>query len=997
MTIALLGGRAQTRPTKHSGRLSSPASAFGGASKKGPQVEPSTMSINWGLSRESTRTGLVTTPRSLTKSVKKAGRSQNDSIELSSDDRDDDGGEHEGEVEEAKEEEDLLVEGEVGEEEKTEAEEQDDSDVKSRPLHPVDSTSEGNTGSQIISTCAKAPSASKLDHSGPHKAFSNQYNHDNGLSIHGNGADLSKADDGALYTLLMQGERVYKDQGDTAKPVPMPQIAIDKRRVHSAQNIVHENFPESSASKKVNILLQDLYSEDLLAVQEASQVHYGGAANAWRTASVANSLVEPHSPIKGDEDSTVAMGQMSIAGPIYSDQSLPMTETPEFGMVKAGEHRKALATARATTLANAPATILVTTSATTSVSTSATTSATTSVSTLACTSTTAPATAQATRPAIYPATARATSPASTIQRRSFGPLTSLLNSSPSPRQHSAKIVGKCAADGPSKKHERASPVPVQDAVDMLRTSLERCQKRKLQTAMISSEKHTESTASKKVRSNESISQRIRDIVAPASPSFRYAGTPRSLSSTPSGIASPESRKTRMTTPERKEAKRRSSLKHRKKKAEERALAQTAGFSGSTTSQGFSSSYSSPGVSSSHERPGKVASSPVRFGFAALPRLSPAPCGGNMNFKKTVSQEVNTKANEKSRNSEVKRDRRQEYQRLKERQRLAQEKEVQRELGSAARCFTTIADADADDQIQFDTMDLLEVDLEPEEEIPRPTTGGKTITQDMLEILQHKPESLLSFVDDSPCQGVEEDATYYEFVVKRLSWTEDDEDDIEDLEPLLCHTGYIDVDAANRAAGDEILLERGDIRVYPLDDFHWKKDRITGMATYEGSSETGNVCVYVDRVLRPRGQGCKPSRRAMKAARRIRPVVYIILIKNTSTSTTAADADSTNNDDDGLFEDAPSTTPVVNVTVDVCRTPDLANKLASKYVLDRLKSYQKPGELGEVERAELEAEQRKYLKQLDEEDLLYSMEPALLEDGDSFEVWVETQVLKGPCN
>lgn len=1176
MTIALLGGRAQTRPTKRSKRLSSPASAVCGSSKKGQQVEPSTILVNWGLSRESTWTGLGSTPRSLTRSVKKAGRSQNDSIELSSDDDDDEAhGEH---FEGAKEEEDVLEEGGVGEEEKKKEEEQGDSDDQSRPLHPADSTSGGTTGSQISSTYAKASSASTLNHNAPYKAVGNQHGRDNGLLLRGNGADLSKADERALYTLLRQGGRVYNDdQGDTVKSVQMPQIAVEEERVHSAQNIVHGNSLESSVSKKVNILLQDLYSEDLLAVQEASQVHYGGAANAWRTTSVAGSLVEPQSPIKGDEDSMVAMSQMSIAGPIHNYQLLPMDETSELDMVKAGEHGKASmdanketiesvsqlanvqaelvrsmtigdlqgtiprdyelkqdasgrdkreaqqqkkavafaerkrlldldkaeqlrkaeadrasksqkdpektgkslaaeilraqrererererleagivardpakgagsgkkncvqsratetgvadrasgqvidtpplvaaiasvstltaapatahATVRATALANAPATILITTSATTLTATSAkfstTIPATTSVNASAGASATAPATAQGTHPALYPATAWATSPANTIQRKSLGPLTSPFNSSSSPSQHSATIVGKCAADEPLKKNERASPVPLQDAVDMLRTSLEGCQKRKLQTAMISPEKHTGSTASKKARSNESTSQRIRDNVAPASPSFRYAGTARSLSSTPSGIASPESRKTRMTTPERKEGKRLSALKHRRKKAEARALAQTAGPSGSTTSQG-TSIYSSPSVSCSHDREGEVASSPVRIGFAALPRSSLSPCGGNLNFHEVVSQNVNTKGNEKSRNPEVKRDRRLEYQRLKERQRLAQEKEAQTELGRAAKCFTTIADADADDQIQFNTMDPIEVDTEPEEELPRPTTGGKTITQEMLDILQHKPESLLSFVDDSPYQGVEEDATYYEFVVKRLSWTEDDEDDLEDMEPLLCHTGYIDVDAANKAAGDEILLERGDIRVYPLDEFHWKKDRVTGMATYEGSSETGNVRVYVDRVLRPRGQGCNPSRRALKAARRISPVVYIMLIKNTTT-TAAAATESTSDDNDELFEDPPPTAPVVNCTVDVCRTPDLANKLASKSVLDRLKAYQKPGALGEIERAELEAEQRKYLKQLEEEELLYSMEPALLEDGAFFEVWVEQQSLKGPCN
>ena len=567
------------------------------------------------------------------------------------------------------------------------------------------------------------------------------------------------------------------------------------------------------------------------------------------------------------------------------------------------------------------------------------------------------------------ATPQATTSVHTVQKAPQA-ITSFTNTGQRFNQQSATIVGKCAADEPLNKNERVPPIPLQVAENILRSSLEGFQKRKPQTAMLSNEKHIEGTAPKKARINESTLQRIGDVRSLERPTSRYIGTTRSSSGTSSGAASRGTHRTRMTTAERKKAGRLSDMKYNRKKAEE------------------------PVTKAVESRGSTAVSSPLRMGFAALSRLSPSPSDGTTNFPEPGGKKGHTKAHEKPQTSRVRKDRRQEYPRIKERRRLEKKKEVQSSPGTVISSSTTTADASEDEVIYLDTMDSMEVDPEPEEETPRPTTGGKTITQEMLDILRQKPESLSSFVDESPYQETEEDATYYEYVVKRLSWKGDDDEDPEDIEPLLCTTGYLDVDAANSAAGDEILLERANSSVYPLDSFHWKKDPVTGMATYDASSAAGAVRVFVERILRPQGPGCRPSKRALRAARMINPVVYVVLVKNTII-TTAAVPEVVDVDD--LFEDEPPVKPVVEFTVEVCRTRELANKVASEKVLERLKGYQTAGVRGEIERAEREGVQRGYLRKLDEVDGLYGIEPELLGEGNSLEVWVEARVLKGPCN
>ena len=625
------------------------------------------------------------------------------------------------------------------------------------------------------------------------------------------------------------------------------------------------------------------------------------------------------------------------------------------------------------------------------ISTPASTRATTSASPPATAFATVPATARITIPVTTQVTPEATAFVHTVQNAPQA-ITSFLNTGPRFNQQWATIVGKCAADKPLTENERVPSIPLQDAENTLRSSLEGYQKRKPQTAMFSHEKHIEGTALKKARINESTSQRIGDVRSLERPTAGYTGTARFSGGTSSGAASPGNHRTRMTTSERKEAKRQSALKYRRKKAEERALAKTVESRGSTVSQDNTSSYSSPSISNALNGDREAVSS-LRMGFAALRRLSPSPFDGTTDFSALGGKKGHTIANGKSRSSGVRKDRRQEHQRLKERQRLGKEKEMQSRLSTVIPSSTTTADAGEDKVIYSDAMDSIAVDPEPEEETPRPTTGGKTITQEMLDILHQRPESLSSFVDESPYQEMEEDATYYEYVIKRLSWTADDDDNAEDMEPLLCSTGYIDVDAANSAAGDEILLERANSSAYPLDSFHWTKDPATGMATYDGSSAAGAVRVSVDRILRPRGPGVWPSKRALRAARKINPVVYVVLVKNTTAPAPVPEVV----DADDLFEEQPPGTPVVRFTVEVCRTRELANKVASEMVLERLKGYQRRGELGEIERAEREAEQRGHLRKLDEVDGLYAIECELLGEGNSLEVWVEARFLKGPCN
>ncbi|MCJ1297386.1 hypothetical protein MMC08_000172 [Hypocenomyce scalaris] len=560
-------------------------------------------------------------------------------------------------------------------------------------------------------------------------------------------------------------------------------------------------------------------------------------------------------------------------------------------------------------------------------------------------------------------------------------------------KHPTAMVGKCAADALQEENQRGSTIPLRDAEDTLRSALDRCQKQKPQTAMLSSEKHPEGRVPKKARSNEPDSQHTNDIVPTARPNIGYTGTMRSPGSTQSSAASPKSRRTKMTTPEREESRRLSALKYRRKKAQERALGQSAVSLGRTGSQGHSSNHSSPGFSSSRDGEREAALNPTRMGFAALSRWSPSPSHCNLILPQPVSKRGHPKSNQKSPKSEGKRDRRQEYQRLNERRRLEKEdKEFQDAIGSATTSFATTAGAVG--EFYFESMDPMEVDSEPEEDLSRPATGGKTITKEMIDILQHKPESLTSYVSKGPQQAEDGDGTYYEFLVKRLSWTADNVEEPEDIEPLLCGSGYISVEAANKAAGDEIQLERGDIRVYPLDEFHWKRDRETGMAICDASSERGNVRVFVDRVLRPRDQGIKPSKRALKAARKINPTVYVIIVKNTMVN--AADSEAL----DELFEEQSPERTSVHVEIDVvgvCRTRDLANKMASKYVLNRLKEYQDAGKLEEIKRAEDEAEQRKYLGDLEEEEGFYCIETELPGGSGLLEVWVKAQFLKGPCN
>ena len=558
-------------------------------------------------------------------------------------------------------------------------------------------------------------------------------------------------------------------------------------------------------------------------------------------------------------------------------------------------------------------------------------------------------------------------------------------------KHPTAIVGKCAADAPQEENQRASPIPLRDAEDTLRSALEGWEKRKPQTAMLSSEKHLEGRVPKKACINESISQSTNDMVPIARPNIGYTGTARFPGSTQNGSPSPKSRRTKMTTPEREESRRLSALKYRKKKAQERALGQRAVSLGSTASQGRSSNHSSPGFSNSHDGEREAALNLTRMGFAALSRWSPSPSHYNPIIPQPVSKRGRSKSNQKSPNSGGKRDHRQEYQRLRRRLEK-EEKESQDANDSATTSFATTAEADG--ELYFESMDPMKVDSEPEENLPRPTTGGKTITKEMIDILQHKPESLISYVSKGPQQAEEEDGTYYEFLVKRLSWTADNEEEPEEIEPLLCGSGYISVEAANKAAGDEIQLERGDIRVYPLDEFHWKRDRETGMAICDASSERGNVRVFVDRVLRPRDHGIRPSKRALKGARKINPTVYVIIVKNTMVN--AADSEAV----DELFEEQPPERTSVHVdihVVGVCRTRDLANKMASKYVLNRLKEYQGAGELGEIKRAEEEAEQRKYLGDLEEEEGFYCIETELPGESGLLEVWVNAQFLQGPCN
>ena len=562
----------------------------------------------------------------------------------------------------------------------------------------------------------------------------------------------------------------------------------------------------------------------------------------------------------------------------------------------------------------------------------------------------------------------------------------------------AAVVGASQVpyDGPGNEAGRAPRADMAMESDSL-TSRDgngvRCQKQKPQTAMLSSEKHPEGRVPKKARSNEPISQHTNDIVPTARPNIGYTGTMRSPGSTQSSAASPKSRRTKMTTPEREESRRLSALKYRRKKAQERALGQSAVSLGRTGSQGHSSNHSSPGFSSSRDGEREAALNPTRMGFAALSRWSPSPSHCNLILPQPVSKRGHPKSNQKSPKSEGKRDRRQEYQRLNERRRLEKEdKEFQDAIGSATTSFATTAGAVG--EFYFESMDPMEVDSEPEEDLSRPATGGKTITKEMIDILQHKPESLTSYVSKGPQQAEDGDGTYYEFLVKRLSWTADNVEEPEDIEPLLCGSGYISVEAANKAAGDEIQLERGDIRVYPLDEFHWKRDRETGMAICDASSERGNVRVFVDRVLRPRDQGIKPSKRALKAARKINPTVYVIIVKNTMVN--AADSEAL----DELFEEQSPERTSVHVEIDVvgvCRTRDLANKMASKYVLNRLKEYQDAGKLEEIKRAEDEAEQRKYLGDLEEEEGFYCIETELPGGSGLLEVWVKAQFLKGPCN
>ncbi|KAI9815457.1 MAG: hypothetical protein M1827_002591 [Pycnora praestabilis] len=278
----------------------------------------------------------------------------------------------------------------------------------------------------------------------------------------------------------------------------------------------------------------------------------------------------------------------------------------------------------------------------------------------------------------------------------------------------------------------------------------------------------------------------------------------------------------------------------------------------------------------------------------------------------------------------------------------------------------------------------------DDQIPRATTGGKYYSPEMWNAIMKvhllndtgmlKSEDS-GASDDEESDGDDRDDLFWEYQIKRKTWRDDN--DLMEADYIICDTS-VDLENANKIAGLEILKDRGELKVLPFTEFESRKDELN-MITCSGSSPGGSIRVHVDRILRTRNQGIRPSSKKSWLSKNVYLVWEKVILKIGNDET-----------EDDLFDD--SLTNMPNSTVHAIHTyRERANKDASDVFLGHLMAPPSQSRAENVRRNEWKQTARQYLEDLERDALAYKQTSKLPDDSGIIHVWVEEHPLTGPFN
>ncbi|KAL9097436.1 MAG: hypothetical protein Q9165_000332 [Trypethelium subeluteriae] len=235
------------------------------------------------------------------------------------------------------------------------------------------------------------------------------------------------------------------------------------------------------------------------------------------------------------------------------------------------------------------------------------------------------------------------------------------------------------------------------------------------------------------------------------------------------------------------------------------------------------------------------------------------------------------------------------------------------------------------------------------------------------IAESEPSELTDSGDESPVTAT--DYTYWAYSVQRKEWNSDQDE--EDMAWIQCGDIYTSSHHADRAAGKEILLQRGAPQsMFPdADEWSMIKDG-AGLKLYSVVTNGYNVKVRVSRVLRTGKDGIPPKSRAGWLKR----VVYEVKYESS----------------DGPGEDQDNT----KVLPELFTIRGQANQEAANKLID-LSVNPNSQKIDEVQRRiSVRTEVNDYLELVEQEKGLFEAEG---DDGTGVKVWVEERTLNGPRN
>jgi hypothetical protein len=285
---------------------------------------------------------------------------------------------------------------------------------------------------------------------------------------------------------------------------------------------------------------------------------------------------------------------------------------------------------------------------------------------------------------------------------------------------------------------------------------------------------------------------------------------------------------------------------------------------------------------------------------------------------------------------------------------------------------------------------------------RPTTGGKQLSKETLEAYLESLREDISSVSENEEETVEPetvptvrrespicevDQCHWAYQVWRKGWT--NEEDREDSEWYVCghKVVYTSLDAANTAAGREILYERDGLAMNS-DARSWSRTLdMHDMAQYLVEFDSGGIEVKVDRFLRNRRSGQLPTSKAGW----LRKIGWDIMRKTTSRAPHLSE---------DCFEEV--TDPTSNAQVDievvdgVYTIMDEANRQAGDVILDLYCKKDCPRLNDQIKRSVEQKRLHELLDVLETQDEPFH-ESFVRDEDVTIEIYVQEREIKGPRN